>query len=403
MEVYCGRGVGGGSLVNLSIYVQPLRDVFRRTLPDVDDAEMFDVYYPRAKQTLKATQVPDKIAYDAPGYQYSRVGAAAAKGAGIDVELCTSGYDYDYMAKEIAGEVPGSAMAGEAGYGNNYGKRSLDKTYIAEAMGTGLLTILTLTEVLKIARAPDGDYVLSCKRIDVDGKVMEEPELTCSHLFLAGGSMGTSELLVRARDSGALPDLSRALGTGWGPNSDIFVGRSNPPWQPTGATQGSVPSMAFHTKDQDGRAVFSMIIPFPAGIETWLSMNIVMTENPEAGHFLYDPISDEVELKWRSSQNELAVKSTRFVFDKLNAAAGTDYTTDLFGGPIIGDHATYHPVGGCPLGRATDAYGRLRGYERLYVMDGSLIPVGIGANPSLTITALAERNVERILAEDLSA
>jgi cholesterol oxidase len=33
-------------------------------------------------------------------------------------------------------------------------------------------------------------------------------------------------------------------------------------------------------------------------------------------------------------------------------------------------------------------------------MDGSLIPRGLGANPSLTITALSERNIDRILAED---
>jgi cholesterol oxidase len=33
-------------------------------------------------------------------------------------------------------------------------------------------------------------------------------------------------------------------------------------------------------------------------------------------------------------------------------------------------------------------------------MDGSLIPLGLGANPSLTITALSERNLERIVAED---
>jgi hypothetical protein len=37
----------------------------------------------------------------------------------------------------------------------------------------------------------------------------------------------------------------------------------------------------------------------------------------------------------------------------------------------------------------------------LYVVDGSLIPLAIGANPALTVAALAERNVERILAEDL--
>jgi cholesterol oxidase len=403
MEVYCGRGVGGGSLVNLSIYVHPTRKVFAGAFPDVDADEMFGKYYPRAVSALKASRVPDDIAFKAEGYQYSRVGAKAAEDTGITVELCTSGYDYDYMAREIAGSVPASAMGGEAGFGNNYGKRSLDKTYLADALGTGLLTIHTLTQVTKITRAPDGDYAVSCREIDIDGKALSEKELTCSHLFLGGGSMGTSELLVRARETGALPDLNRHVGTQWGPNSDIFVARQNPLWSPTGATQGSVPSMAFHTPDHLGNTVFSMIIPFPAGIETWLAFNIVMTENPEAGYFLYDAATDKVTLKWDVSQNTPAVRSTRFVFDKINTAAGSDYAPDMFGGPVIGDRATYHPVGGCPLGKATDAYGRVPNYPGLYVMDGSLIPVGIGANPALTITALAERNVERILAEDLLA
>lgn len=401
MEVYCGRGVGGGSLVNMSIYVQPRREVLRRAMPELDADEMLATYYPRARSMLRASQVPTDIATNADGYQYSRVGANQARAAGIDVELCTSGYDYAYMAQEIAGQVPKSATDGEAGFGNNYGKRSLDKTYIADAMGTGLLTIMSLTQVTKISRASDGDYVVSCREIDIDGKVLSERDLPCSHLFLGGGSMGTSELLVRARESGALPDLNPHVGTAWGPNSDIFVTRNSPLTQPTGSVQFGVPSMAFYTRDQAQKVVFSMIIPFPVGVETFLAMNIVMTENPEAGSFVYDSTSDRVSLKWSVSQNEPAVQSTRFVFDKINQASGADYNGDMFDGPLVGDRATYHPVGGCPLGRATDLFGRIPHYPGLYVMDGSLIPVGVGANPALTVTALAERNIERILAEDL--
>ena len=151
---------------------------------------------------------------------------------------------------------------------------------------------------------------------------------------------------------------------------------------------------------KDGRDVFSMIIPFPVGIETFLSFNIVMADNPEAGHFQYDSIADKVNLLWYPEQNEPAVRSTCFVFDKINRAAGTTYNETLFGGPVIGDCATYHPIGGIPLGKATDPYGRIVGHPGLYVVDSSLIPVGVCANPALTTTALAERNVERILGED---
>lgn len=400
MDAYVGRGVGGGSLVNLAIYVEPQRNVFKQAFPEVDADSMYKTYYPRAKAMLKAAEVPGSIVFNAEGYQYARVGRAAAEKVGIAVSLCTSGYDYDYMAKEIAGTVPKSAMGGEAGFGNNYGKRSLDQTYIADAMGTGLLTIMSLTEVRKITRDPSGEYVVHCKQIDIDGKVLAEPELRCTHLFLGAGSFGTSELLVRARETGALPDLNPSVGTKWGPNSDIFVGRSNPIWQPTGATQAGVPGMAFHTRDQDDKTVFSMIIPFPAGIETFFSFNIVMTENPEHGSFYFDASTDSVRLRWDVAQNKPAVKSSRHVFDKINVASGTSYSGD-FGGAELGDNSTYHPVGGCPLSSATDAYGRVRPYQGLYVMDSSLIPVGIGANPALTVTALAERNVERILQEDL--
>ncbi|WP_434100577.1 GMC oxidoreductase [Streptomyces olivaceoviridis] len=52
------------------------------------------------------------------------------------------------------------------------------------------------------------------------------------------------------------------------------------------------------------------------------------------------------------------------------------------------------------LGRATDAYGRVKDCPGLYVTDGSLVPGSIGVNPFVTITALAERTMARVLAED---
>jgi len=67
---------------------------------------------------------------------------------------------------------------------------------------------------------------------------------------------------------------------------------------------------------------------------------------------------------------------------------------------VVADDFTYHPLGGCLLGRATDGFGRVKGCPGLYVVDGSLIPGSVGVNPFVTITALAERNVARVMLED---
>jgi cholesterol oxidase len=71
----------------------------------------------------------------------------------------------------------------------------------------------------------------------------------------------------------------------------------------------------------------------------------------------------------------------------------------LRGKEFSGD-TTYHPVGGCPLGEATDEFGRLKGHQNQYVSDSSLITRGVLANPALTVAALTERNIERIIKED---
>jgi cholesterol oxidase len=400
IDVFCGRGVGGGSLVNMAMLVTPPQDVLQSVLPTVDAAEMMSTYYPRALAMLKANIVSPAFFASTPWYEYARVGHAAAQAAGYDAEFLPSGYDYTYMQQEAAGTVPASALNDEAGFGNNYGKQSLDKTYLADALGTGKLTIESLCVVKDIQQNPDGTYLLVANSIDIDGNLLARTEVTCKRLFMCGGSMGTSGLLVRARETGALPNLNAQIGTGWGPNSDIFLMRSNTNSNPTGSQVSTVPATGFRTTDQNGKAVFSMDIPFPVGIETYISFNIVMSINPESGTFRYNPVTDAGELTWSESQNAAGVASAKYVFDKINAATGSSYETSFLGGKEFQASATYHAVGGCPLGQATDDYGRVNGYQNLYISDGSLIPRGIVANPALTVAALTERNIETIIKED---
>jgi cholesterol oxidase len=63
---------------------------------------------------------------------------------------------------------------------------------------------------------------------------------------------------------------------------------------------------------------------------------------------------------------------------------------------------TVHPVGGCPMGRhigeaVVDSFGSVFGVPDLTIADGSIMPGPVGANPSLTIAALAERSAARLI------
>jgi nucleoside-diphosphate-sugar epimerase/choline dehydrogenase-like flavoprotein len=64
--------------------------------------------------------------------------------------------------------------------------------------------------------------------------------------------------------------------------------------------------------------------------------------------------------------------------------------------------STVHAFSSCPMGEnadvcATDSYGRVMGFNNLYVNDASLIPDSPGVNPQGTTMAIAMRNVERFV------
>jgi cholesterol oxidase len=207
---------------------------------------------------------------------------------------------------------------------------------------------------------------------------------------------------VRARETGTLPRLNQAVGEGWGHNGNVMTARANHLWNTTGAVQATMPAMGINDWDNPSNPVFAEITPLPTGFENWVSMYLAITRNPERGRFVYDAATDSARLNWTRAQNAISVNSAKTLFDRINRKQGTVYRTDLFGGgKAFADDFCYHPLGGCVLGQATDHIGRVKGYDRLYVTDSSLIPGSIGVNPFVTITALAERNIERVIAQDL--
>ncbi len=400
ITVYQGRGVGGGSLVNGGMAVTPKRENFASVLPTVNADEMYGVYYPRANTGLGVATIDQNWFETAECYQYARVGRKHAQRSGFPFLFVPDVYDWDYMKKEQAGTAPRSALAGEILYGNNAGKKSLQQTYLPRIKATGRVTISSLHRVTSVTPSSGGGYTVVMEQLDTSGTVTATKSVTADKVFFAAGSVGTSKLLVKLKATGALPNLSTEVGKGWGDNGNVMCGRANHMWDATGALQSSIPTAGIDNWAAGG--AFAEVAPLPTGIETYASFYLSITKNPHRAAFSWNASTNKVDLDWQTAWKQPSINMAKTIFDKINSKEGTIYRTDLFGlYKIWGDHLTYHPLGGAVLGKATDNYGRLYGYPGLYVIDGALIPGNTSVNPFVTITALAERNIEKILATDL--
>ncbi|MFG2332435.1 GMC oxidoreductase [Streptomyces sp. NPDC048604] len=400
ITVYQGRGVGGGSLVNGGMAVTPRRENFPAILPSVNADEMYAVYYPRANAGLGVSAVDPAWWESAACYQYARVGRKHAQRSGFPFVFVPNVYDWEYMKQEAAGTAPRSALDGEVLYGNNHGKKTLQKTYLAQARATGRVTISPLHKVTTVTPAAGGGYTVMIDQLDTGGAVTATKTVTADRVFFAAGSVGTSKLLTRLKATGALPGLNGEIGRNWGDNGNVMCGRANHMWDPTGKLQSSMPTAGIDNWAAGG--AFAEVAPLPTGIETYASFYLSITKNPHRAQFSWNAAAGRVELNWQTAWKQPSIDMAKSIFDKINSKEGTIYRTDLFGAyKIWGDHLTYHPLGGAVLDRATDNYGRLHGHPGLYVIDGALIPGNASVNPFVTITALAERNIEHIIAADL--
>ncbi|MFD3547276.1 GMC oxidoreductase [Streptomyces sp. NPDC058655] len=398
--VYQGRGVGGGSLVNGGMAVTPKRQNFSAVLPSVNADEMYTTYYPRANAGLGVGLIDPAWFDTVDCYRYARVGRKHAQRSGFPFVFVPDVYDWDYMKQEAAGTVPKSAVSGEILYGNNHGKKSLQQTYIAAAKATGKVSISPLHQVTSVAPATGGGYTVTVNQLTTDGGVVATKTVTADRVFFAAGSVGTSKLLVRLKATGALPHLNNEIGKGWGDNGNVMCGRANHMWDATGKVQAAIPCGGIDNWDAGG--AFAEVAPLPTGIETYASFYLSITRNPHRAEFSWNAAAGKVDLNWQTAWKQASIDMAKTIFDKINRKEGTIYRTDLFGlNKIWGDHLTYHPLGGAVLNKATDNYGRLHGYSGLYVIDGALIPGNTSVNPFVTITALAERNIENIIATDL--
>ena len=399
--VRSGAGVGGGSLVYNAIMLQPTRELFQRVFPSgIDFDELDDVYYPRVRSILKCSPIPLDV-LDSPYYLSTVVNLEQAENAGFTTRLNEYNVNWDIVRGEIQGKYVPSAIAGQSWFGLNSGaKNSVDHNYLPLAEKTGRVEVLPLHVVTDITfNTRYKLYTVTANVIDTNGVVQHKAEFTTPRVFLAAGSCGTSALLTKARAKGTLPNLSPFAGQGWGNNGDFIVVR-----QGLGHNNAGQGGPCGHILMQDVNNPYSptnmieLVVPASDAFDG-ASLYVGLGIEPPVGYYTYDAKTDSTTLNWPAATDPRLVtwaNGAQSLVDTLNKA--NPGSSNFF----YANNLTAHPVGGANAGIVCDLYGRVKGYQGLYVVDGAFIPGGSagGVNPSFTIAALAERSMENIISYD---
>jgi cholesterol oxidase len=485
IDALVSAGLGGGSLIYANVFLRKDERWFvQEDLNDggyeywpVSRADL-DPHYDRVEQMIKLQRYPfDHEPY--AGTPKTIAFKEAAEANGLEWFLPQLAVTF---ANEGRPPVPGEAiqeelpnlhgrtrttcqLCGECDVGCNYGaKNTLDYNYLTYAKHHGA-EIRTLADVRRFEPRECGGYRVSYAEL---GERPEDPpivELSCDHLVLSAGTLGTTNLLLRNR--AAFPRLSRKLGHRFCGNGDLLTLALNttkvtdgvrsprivdPGYGPVITSTARMPDAAdpggsgrgFYLQDAgypQHLAWILHVISAPKQLWRWRQGATYLVKNwlkgtpdtdvtgtiadlmlpselssgglpllgmgrdvPDGRMFLRN---GHLDIDWRKA------KGSQEYFDRLRSTS-RDITTALGGrfadNPLwfLKRVITVHPLGGAPMGRhpgegVVDAYGNVFGHPGLHIADGSVMPGPTGPNPSFTIAALADRFADQIIDPDRRA
>ena len=437
--ILAGAGVGGGSLVYANtLYTPPdtyfndpqwahITDWKSELAPWYDQASrMLGVVHnefmsPSDEAMLRVAQKHDA----AHSFRLTPVGIHFGDGPS-----CVTP---DPFFGGVGPERNGCTNCGECMTGCRFNaKNTLPKNYLGLAERAGA-RVFPLTTVTKLRQRQDGSWLVTARRTGLLGKPRS---FTAEHVIVAAGTYNTQKLLHRMKDDGVLPKLSEVLGDNSRTNDEALVGAIYPRGTATDFSRGSAITSSFHfdaethvepvryghgsnsmgllqtfltagrTPADSRRQWIRQVLLKPRvfigmfDVRNWSERSIialVMQNVPSAlhlrgkrGRFGWHLTSHNDERRpnptYIPAAHEVA-KDLAQLHDGV--AAGT--IVDLFGAPL-----TAHFLGGCVVGDSAtsgviDPYHRVWGYPSLHVVDGAAVTANLGVNPSLTITAQAER------------
>src|SRR6476469_6135446 len=279
--------------------------------------------------------------------------------------------------------------------------------YLAERQGAKVLPLTTVTAV----RPLDEGFAVDTRRTGRRARAT----ITAGQVVLAAGTWGTQKLLHRMKDRGVLPALSPRLGEMNRTNSEAIIGAGRPSVDPdrdfsrgVAITSSIHPDATTHIepvrygKGSNAMGLLQTIATDgAASVHRWSERTVILlvmqsldnsiTTYTRKGLFGRRKVTSKQGhgepnpsfIPAGHEANQLAAKH-------IDGLAGGTW------GEIFNIPLTAHFIGGCPIGATADEgvidpYHRVHGYPGLSVVDGSAISANLGVNPSLTITAQAER------------
>jgi cholesterol oxidase len=438
-DVIClsGAGVGGGSLVYANTLYTPLDDFF--TDPQwahiTDWKSELAPYYDQASRMLGVVENPTETPADV-----EMRAVAEEMGVGNTYHHTPVGVFFGEAGKTIddpyfGGAGPrrtGCIECGNCMIGCRFNaKNRLDLNYLhlAEGLGAVISPETTVTEVRPLR---DGGYAVECRHTTRRRRCWT---IIAEQVVFAAGTLGTQRLLHRMRDEAILPGLSRRLGELTRTNSESILGaRSRNP--DADYSTGVAITSSFHPdprthiepvrygKGSNSMGLLQSVLTEGGSDEPrWRKALKEVTRNPRdfAKLMWLRGWSEQtiIVLVMQSLDNSLTVSRTKGRFgEKLVSRhgegepnpswipSGNEVTRRLaeringIPGGAAGDLAnipmTAHIIGGTPIGvtvadGVVDPWQRLFGHPGLHVTDGAAVTANLGVNPSLTITAQAER------------
>ena len=432
--VFSGVGVGGGSLIYGNTLYEPLPEFYRDPAWShiTDWQDELAPYYNQAKRMLGVVENPRTGPKDDLLLQVARDRGVADTFHKTQVGVF---FNEGNEGKEVDDPYFGGAGPRRAGCihcsecftgckHNAKNTTTMNYLYLAERHGAD---VHPLTNVISVKKDGTGGYVVETERSN--GKLRKRRRaFTSEQVVFAAAALGTQKLLHTLRDDGTLPELSPRLGELTRSNSEAILGvqsRSRNDFAEGVAITSSIhPEPQTHvevcTYGKGHNSLFAQTVPMVDGgafrflrflltivlhpllflrslnlrnasersviLLVMQSLDNSLTSYLKGGRLKTRQGSGEPNPDWIPLAHEIA----RQYAAKSDADTG-NIATDIFNIP-----ATAHYIGGCTIGDSretgvVDPYQRVYGHPGLHVADGSAITANLGVNPSLTITAQAER------------